>query len=134
MEFKCIQEYAGPGAIPHGDYHRAEVERTWNTPLTPDMIPVGGVDLPGWGRFCQYDRERPDLLRGEYLDRTVRYVGRFQLRLEDGSAAPADAMDAYYASHFISGSGLIMYPHDPSRPRVPRLIAMTIDPDGYFAR
>lgn len=134
MEFKCVQQYTAPGAEPHDDFSISEVERIWDTPLTPDMIPVGGVDLPGWAKVCQYDPERRDLMEGEYRDRSVRYVGRFQLRMEDGSPVSSDALDAYYASHFVSGSGLIMYPNDPSRPRVPRLIAIPMDPDGYIKR
>ena len=134
MEFKCVQQYSGASAEPHDEYSIAEAERIWDAPLTPDMIPVGGVDLPGWAKACQYDPERPNLLDGEYRDRSVRYVGRFQLRIEDGSAAPVDALDAYYASHFISGEGLIMYPNDPLRPRVPRLIAAPIDPGSYIKR
>ena len=134
MEFKCVQQYSDPGAEPHDDFSIAEEKRIWGTPLTPDMIPVGGVDLPGWAKVCQYASERRDLMVGEYRDRSVRYVGRFQLRMEDGSAVPFDALNAYYASHFVNGSGLIMYPNDPSRPRVPRLIAIPVDPDGYMKR
>ena len=134
MAFKCLQEYSGTDVEPHDAYSIAEAERIWGTPLSPDMIPVGGVDLPGWTKACQYDPERPDLLEGEYRDRSLRYVGRFQLRMEDGSAVPVDALDAYYASHFIGGSGLIMYPNDTSRSRVPRLIAVPMDPSGYISR
>lgn len=134
MAFKCVQEYSGSGAEAHDDYSIAEVERIWDKPLSPDMIPVGGVDLPGWAKVCQYSPERPDLLDGEYRDRSVRYVGRFELRMEDGSGVPADALDAYYASHFISGSGLIMYPNDSSRSRTPRLIAVPMDPGGYISK
>ena len=134
MAFKCVQQYSGADAEPHDDYSIAEAERIWDTPLTSEMIPVGGVDLPGWLKACQYDPERPDLLDGEYRDRSVRYVGRFQLRMEDDSVVPADVLDDYYASHFISGSGLIMYPNDPSRPRVPRLIAVPMDLGGYSKR
>jgi len=134
MNFKCVQEYSGAGAEPHDDYSIAEVERIWDAPLDLDMIPVGGVDLPGWAKVCQYDLERPDLLDGEYRDRSVRYIGKFQLRMEDGSALPIDALSNYYASHFISGTGLVMYPNDPSRPRVPRLVAVPMDPEGYVQR
>lgn len=127
---KCMQQYSGAGAQPHDAYSRAEAERIRDVPLDQDMIPVGGVDLPGWAEACQYDPERPDLLVGEYRDRSVRYVGRFQLRVEDGRAVPDDALDAYYGSHFVSGTGLIMYPNDPERPRVPRVIAVPIDEGG----
>lgn len=134
MAVKCVQEYVGQGAVPHDDESIAEAERIWEAPLSSDMIPVGGVDLPGWAKACQYDPERPDLLKGEYRDRSLRYVGRFQLRMEDDTAIPTDALEAFYASHFVAGSGLVMYPHDTSRPRIPRLIAAPIDPDGYISR
>ena len=134
MELECVQRYSDPSAEPHDDYSIAETERIWDRPLAPDMIPVGGVDLPGWAKVCQYDPELRGLMEGEYLDRSVRYVGRFQLRMEDGSSVPFDALDAYYASHFVSGSGLIMYPNDPSHPRVPRLIAVPVDQDGYIKK
>ncbi len=134
IDFKCVQQYSDPSAAPHDEHSIAEAERIWDRPLAPDMIPVGGVDLPGWAKLCQYDPARRDLMEGEYRDRSVRYVGRFQLQMEDGRSVPPDALDAYYSSHFVSGSGLIMYPNDPSRPRLPRLIAVPMDRGGYVEK
>lgn len=134
MAFKCLQQYSGEGAEPHDTYSIEEVERLWDTSLAAGMIPVGGVDLPGWAKICQFDPERPDLLEGEYLDRSVHYIGQFQLRMEDGSALPADGLDAFYASHFTAGAGMTLYPIDPARPRIPRLMVVPIDPDGFQSR
>lgn len=131
MQRSCFQGFPGLDPDSIDPVEAAEVEQAWNTPLATDLVPVGGLDQRGWARAC-LDPDDPDHgFEGEYRDFRTWYRGPFALRTEQDGAVPDNALDTYYLSHFLEGSGLILMPLGDPEPPIRRLVLVPVDPTGF---